>query len=691
MPVPVANAGGPYSGTAGATTIQFSAAASTAPQGETLTTYSWDFGDGSSIITGENPKHQYAITGFSTKSTYLVTLTVTDSGGQTGSVSTTAVISPPAPLADGTLTGVVISGTMPVAQAHVYLFAANTSGYGNSSNSLVSLTESGNVDANGDAYVISGTDGTFSLTGLYSCTLGQQLYIYATDGNVANIGISPSVGLMAAIGGCLANSTSPANYVTVNEVSTVAMAHAVSGFATDATHISSSGSTLSIQGLANAFANVANLETLKTGVALATPASGSGTAPQVALNTQANILSTCVNPTNSGGSSCITLFANTLSTSRVKPKETATAAINMAQNPAANVAALYAIPLYPTTYLPTASAQPNDFTLSLNFTGGGLNAPTGIAIDGSGNAWVANSGSNSVTRLSSAGANLSGSGGYTVGGLNGPSAIAIDLAGNAWVANQSGGDVTELTGSGAAVSGSPFAAGSGTDAIAIDGSGNVWAANNSGNSVTKLTIAGSTVTPSTFTGRGLNAPGGIAIDDNGNAWIANSGGGTVTELTSSGAAVSGSPYSVGSQYAPAGIAIDNSGDAWTTIYNYNKVAELSSSGVTATGSPFIGGGLNGPSGIAIDGTGNAWIVNATASTSNYVVTEFSNTGTLLSGTNGLAASGLNGPRGVAVDGSGNVWIANYSGSSVTEVVGAGTPVITPLAVAVKNNSLGSQP
>jgi streptogramin lyase len=678
--------GGPYSGTAGATAVQFNGSASTAPQGETLTTYSWDFGDGSSAVIGESPTHQYAITGFSSKSTYLVTLRVTDSGGQTGEASTTAVINPPTPLADGTLTGVVISGTTPIAQAHVYLLAAGTSGYGGSSNSLVSLTESGNVDANNDAYVISGTNGTFSLTGLYSCSAGQQLYIYATNGNAGNVGLSPAIGLLAAIGSCQSNSTSPASYVTVNEVSTVAMAHALSGFATDAMHISSNSTTLSIQGLANAFANVANLETVSTGAALVTPASGI-TAPQAALNTQANILSTCVNPNNSGGSSCITLFGNTRSTSGVKPTETATAAINMAQNPTANVAALYTIPLFPTTYSPPVSAQPNDFTLSLNFTGGGLNAPTGIAIDGLGNAWVTNSGSNSVTRLSSAGANLSGSGGYTVGGLNGPSAIAIDLAGNAWVANQSGGDVTELTGSGTAVSGSPFAAGSGTDAIAIDGSGNVWAANNSGNSVTKLTIAGSTVTPSTFTGRGLNAPGGIAIDSNGNAWIANSGGGTVTELTSSGAAVSGSPYSVGSQYAPAGIAIDNSGDAWTTIYNYNKVAELSSSGVTATGSPFIGGGLNGPSGIAIDGTGNAWIANQIGN----VVTELSNSGSKLSGTSGLAASGLNGPLGVAVDGTGNVWIANYSGNSVTEVVGAGSPVVTPLAVAAKNTSLGSQP
>jgi len=684
VPTPVANAGGPYSGTGGVT-IQFNGAASTAPQGQTLKTYTWDFGDGSAAVSAENPTHTYAITGFSAKSIYVVTLTVTDSDGQSGAVSTSASINAPTPLADGALTGIVISGTTPIAQSHVYLLAAATSGPGSLSNSLVSVTESGNVDGNGDAYVLTGTDGTFSLTGLYNCAAGQLLYIYATNGNAGNVGLSPAIGLLAAIGSCQSNSTSPANYVYVNEVSTVATAHALSGFAVDALHISSNSSTLAIQSLANAFANVANLETLKTGVALSAPASGI-VAPQTALNAQANIISTCVNPNNSGGSSCVTLFANALSSSKVKPTETATAAINMAQNPAANVAAMYAIPLTVKPYSPTVGAQPNDFTLSLNFTGGGLNAPSGIAIDGSGNAWVANSGSNSVTEISSVGVNLSGTNGYKVGGLNGPSAIAIDLSGDAWIANQSGGDVTELTGSGAAASGSPFAAGNAPDGIAVDGSGNVWVANNVSNSLTKLTSSGSAATGSPFTGRGFNAPAGIAIDSGGNVWVTNSNGASITKLSSSGTAATGSPYSVGTTNVPAGIAIDSSTDAWATLNNNNSVVELTILGAGATGSPFTGGGLNVPAGIAIDGAGNAWIANQ-----NNSVTECSNSGALLSGTSGYAASGLNMPRGIAVDGSGNVWIANYTGNSVTEIVGSGVPVVTPLAVAVKNNSLGSQP
>ena len=126
---PVANAGGPYSGTAG-TAISFSGAGSSDPQGEALS-YAWTFGDGTG--TGVSPTHTYAVNGYPV-STYTVTLTVTDTSGLGTAASTTATIDAPAPLPDGSLTGVVSSGTLngtvPVAYAHVYLFAANTTGYG---------------------------------------------------------------------------------------------------------------------------------------------------------------------------------------------------------------------------------------------------------------------------------------------------------------------------------------------------------------------------------------------------------------------------------------------------------------------------------------------------------------------------------------------------------------------------------
>jgi len=65
----------------------------------------------------------------------------------------------------------------------------------------------------------------------------------------------------------------------------------------------------------------------------------------------------------------------------------------------------------------------------------------------------------------------------------------------------------------------------------------------------------------------------------------------------------------------------------------------------------------------------------------------------LSPTNGFTGGGLSTVGLLAIDGSGNVWATNqgFSSYSVTEFIGAGTPVVTPLAVGVKNNMLGTRP
>ena len=75
-----------------------------------------------------------------------------------------------------------------------------------------------------------------------------------------------------------------------------------------------------------------------------------------------------------------------------------------------------------------------------------MHSPTGVAIDGAGNAWIANFFGSSVVELSSSGSILSGSKGYTGGGVD-PSAIAIDCSGNVWATNAGTvGSLTELIG-----------------------------------------------------------------------------------------------------------------------------------------------------------------------------------------------------------------------------------------------------
>ena len=67
-------------------TIQFNSSGSSAIAGRTITSYFWDFGDGSSS-TLASPSHPYAAA-----ASYNVTLRVTDSAGKTGSVTKTVAV-----------------------------------------------------------------------------------------------------------------------------------------------------------------------------------------------------------------------------------------------------------------------------------------------------------------------------------------------------------------------------------------------------------------------------------------------------------------------------------------------------------------------------------------------------------------------------------------------------------------------
>ena len=194
----------------------------------------------------------------------------------------------PSASAGVTISGVVHGGQQPIVGAEMFLFAANTTGYGgngiaasagsagNASISLLKSAANTVQDTNSadptylDYYTTTGTGGSFAITGDYSCAPGQQVYLYALGGNPTYpVGSANSaIGLLAALAACPSADSFPSStYIVVNEVSTIAAAYAFAGFATDAVHVSSSGTVLAQTGIANAFANAANLETLSTGVA----------------------------------------------------------------------------------------------------------------------------------------------------------------------------------------------------------------------------------------------------------------------------------------------------------------------------------------------------------------------------------------------------------------------------------------
>jgi DNA-binding beta-propeller fold protein YncE len=115
-------------------------------------------------------------------------------------------------------------------------------------------------------------------------------------------------------------------------------------------------------------------------------------------------------------------------------------------------------------------------------------------VDGGDNVWSANFYSNSVGLVSSAGNVLSGTG-FTGGGLNAPRGIAVDGAGNAWVVSDHGSSLAEFASASSASPGTLLspAAGLGADAkllepysVAIDAAGDVWVSNYGNNTLTEF-------------------------------------------------------------------------------------------------------------------------------------------------------------------------------------------------------------
>ncbi len=214
------------------------------------------------------------------------------------------------------ITGIVHGGEQPIVGARVYLFAAGTSGLGGASQSLLINTTGTTKDtSDNNYYVTTQSGGTFSISNDgaadYTCPSAySQVYLYAVGGDPGlGDGANSAIGMMAALGAC--NSLSSSVYAVINEVSTIATAYALAGFATDSLHISSSGSALATDtDVPNAFASVTNLESLSTGVALATtpPPASNGVVPQAEIDTLADILAACVNSSGPGSTPCSSLF-----------------------------------------------------------------------------------------------------------------------------------------------------------------------------------------------------------------------------------------------------------------------------------------------------------------------------------------------------------------------------------------------
>jgi sugar lactone lactonase YvrE len=369
--------------------------------------------------------------------------------------------------------------------------------------------------------------------------------------------------------------------------------------------------------------------------------------------------------------------------------------------------------------------------------------PRGVAIDKSGNIYVADAGNNMIRMISPAGvvSTLAGTGvtGFANGpGLNAvfsePADVAVDDSGNVYVADLKNAMIRMISPAGVvstlAGTGEPGSAnGPGSTAtfttpsgVAVDHSGNVYVADYTTYLIRKINSSG---VVSTLAGNGIDgdtngpdsaasfgSPFGVAVDASGNVYVSEIGNqdvrmisasAVVSTLAGSGAVGSHNGISTNASFwFPSGVAVDVAGNVYVADQSNNLIREINRSGYVTTlagsGSPGAGNStsvtasFNNPTGVAVDGQNNLYVADYENNVirkidSMGVVTTFAGNGTQGSG-NGLALSAsFYSPYGIAVDGIGNVYVSEIGNEDIRIISPSG--VVSTLAGGQPGNSNGT--
>jgi sugar lactone lactonase YvrE len=518
-----------------------------------------------------------------------------------------------------------------------------------------------------------------------------MLYLIASGGKAGSSPPNSGIALATAIGACSQLSTATSTQFSVNEVTTVATVWSLAQFFGTGGNVGATATN--VKGLANAFATASSLADPAAGRSPGTGFPSTGKSPAPKINALANLLNTCVAYAAAAGSPnlCDKLFQSVAVTGSPTPSNTLDAALSMARNPGNNVGGLYTQSAASTAFSPALSSAPSDWTISINFTGGGMNGPTGVGVDGQGNVWVA-SYFGVASQFTPTGSPVFASG-ITGYGLRSSYGLAIDGQNNVWIPNEDSpsrvnkglGSVTVLNSAGQTVSGADGFSSGGLNfpvAIAIDTTGTAWVVDYGNAHVTLLSSTGAPLSGSAgYTAPSFAFPVSIALDGSHNAWIGDQNDEVATRLSADGTQTSGIACCNG----PQGLAVDQRGYVWATNFYGDNVSQFSSTG-TVVSAGYTASGLSRPQGIAIDGAGSVWVAsvrNVTGAPS-ATLTEFAGSGSrspgeVLSPSGGwLGDAGMLVPFAVAVDASGNLWITSFGNDSLTEVIGLASPVRTPL-------------
>lgn len=282
----------------------------------------------------------------------------------------------------------------------------------------------------------------------------------------------------------------------------------------------------------------------------------------------------------------------------------------------------------------------------------GLNAPEGLAVDSSGNIYVAAPNNNSPSSLYEYSPN--GSGGWTKTAtisstLNNPTSLAVDGAGNVFACNYGGGVDEYSLVSGVWTKTAAVTSESGDYGLAVDGNENAYVANLSSNDVREYSLVNGTWTQTVTVASGLGGPFGIAVDGSGDVFVVDNGNTALLEYSLvNGVWKKTATIATGLNY-PLNVAVDAAGNVYVTTGS--SVSEYSLVASTWTNIATIGTGLTIPEGVTLDDSGNIYMTDW--STGNLVQVNRSVASSLSFATTNVGSTSTDSPKTVAVENVGN--------------------------------------
>jgi streptogramin lyase len=325
-------------------------------------------------------------------------------------------------------------------------------------------------------------------------------------------------------------------------------------------------------------------------------------------------------------------------------------------------------------YVTTIAGSGNAGFTNGHGTNATFNRPVGVAVDKSGNVYIADSANNAIRKIDTYG-NVTtlagGSGGFSDGqggnaSFNYPTAIAVDTFTNIYVADAANnairkidpdGNVTTVAGNGSQGFSNGLANNAtfvGPNGIAVGVSGNLYVSDYFNNAIRKIDNRGNVTT----------------LAGNGNFGLTNGNGMNATF------------------YRPVGIAVDRFENVYVADGNqhgYGAIRKIDANGNVTT---FAGGENSGfadgqgssamfmnPGGLAFDNSGNLYVGDSENNSIRKVDPSTNVTtiaGQQLRGTYELSDgfgtnSTFNWPVGLAVDASSNIYVADMQNNAIRKI------------------------